>query len=253
MTPRFLKSLLPFGLGAFAWVRLAGAQPLPGTAPLEIQGDIASNLVAGADRFLLRKLDQSAAERAQYWHPDFSSAQAYDRSLSTNRQRLAHILGVGDQRVDHVEMELIATPTQRGPVARGQAYEVFAVRWPAFGDVHGEGLLLLPIGRAPVANIVAIPDAGQTPEQLIGLTDGVAPASQFPRRLAETGCRVIIPALISRRTSYEPSLSNREFVYRPAYELGRHVIGFEIQKVLSAIDWLTAQDSQSPGRIGVIG
>src|SRR5579859_1899418 len=253
MTPRFLKSFLPGGLGAFALFSLANAQPLPGTAPLEIQGDIASNLVAGADRFLLRKLDQSVADRAQFWHRDFSSAQAYDQSLSTNRLRLAHILGVRDQRVDHVEMELIATPTQRGPIARGQGYEVFAVRWPALGDVHGEGLLLSPTGRAAVANIVAIPDAGQTPEQIAGLIGGVAPECQFARRLAESGCRVVIPALISRRTEYEPSLSNREFIYRPAYELGRHVIGYEIQKVLSAIDWMTAQGSNSIARIGVIG
>ena len=209
--------------------------------------------MAGADRFLLRKLDESAAGRAQFWHRDFSSPQAYVQSLSTNRQRLAHILGVRDPRVDHVEMELIATPTQRGPLARGQGYEVFAVRWPAFGDVHGEGLLLSPIGRAPIANIVAIPDAGQTPEQLAGLTNGVAPESQFARRLAESGCRVIIPALISRTNSYEPTLSNREFIYRPAYELGRHLIGYEIQKVLAAVDWMAAQGSNSDARIGVIG
>jgi hypothetical protein len=114
-------------------------------------------------------------------------------------------------------------------------------------------LLLSPIGRAPVANIVAIPDAGQTQEQLVGLTSGVAPESQFARRLAESGCRVVIPALISRRTDHEPSLSNREFVYRPAYELGRHVIGYEIQKVLSAMDWMAALGSNSAGKIGVIG
>jgi len=218
-----------------------------------MKGDIASNLVAGADRFLLRKLDESTAGRAQFWRRDFSSARAYEQSLSTNRQRLAHILGVRDQRVGRVEMELIATPTQSGPVARGQGYEVFAVRWPAFGDVHGEGLLLSPIGRAPVANIVAIPDADQTPEQLAGLTDGIVLESQFARRLAESGCRVVIPALISRRTEHEPSLTDREFIYRPAYELGRHLIGYEIQKVFAAVDWMAAQGSNSSAKIGVIG
>jgi dienelactone hydrolase len=221
--------------------------------PLEMKGDIASNLVAGADRFLLRKLDESASGRAQFWRRDFSSAQAYDQSLSTNRQRLAHILGVRDQRAGRVEMELIATTTQRGPVARGQGYEVFAVRWPAFGDVYGEGLLLSPMGRAPVANIVAIPDADQTPEQLAGMADGVAPESQFARRLAESGCLVVVPALISRRMDHEPSLTDREFIYRPAYELGRHVIGYEIQKVLAAVDWMAAQGSNSVAKIGVIG
>ena len=42
------------------------AQPLSGTAALTMEGDIASHLVAGVDRFLLRKLDESAAGRARH-------------------------------------------------------------------------------------------------------------------------------------------------------------------------------------------
>jgi dienelactone hydrolase len=247
------KSLLLTWLASSAWVCAAQVQPLGGTAPLTMEGDIASNLVAGADQFLLRKLDDSVAARAQFWHRDFSSAQAYEQSLATNRQRLAHILGVRDQRVSQVELELIAAPAEQALFGRGKDYEVFAARWPAFGDVTGEGLLLTPVNRAPVANVVAMPDADQTPEQLAGLTSGIAPESQFARRLAESGCRVIIPVLISRSMDRQRSLSNREFIYRPAYELGRHVIGYEIQKVLAAIDWMAAQSSNSAAKTGVIG
>ena len=247
------RAILLAGLGACAWTFSGHGQPLPGSAALEMEGDIASNLVAGADRFLLRKLDESTGLRAPFWHRDFSSPLAYAQSLATNRERLAHILGARDPRVEHVEMELIATPAHPGPMARGQGYEVFAVRWPAFGDVHGEGLLLTPVGRPPVANIVAIPDADQTPEQLAGLTNGIAPVSQFARRLAESGCRVVVPTLITRRAERDPLLSNREFIYRPAYELGRHVIGYEIEKVLAAIDWLAARSANSAAKIGVIG
>ena len=247
------KSLLLTLLGALAGVCSARGQPLPGTAPLTMEGDIASNLVAGADRFLSRKIDESAAGRARFWRRDFSSSQAYEPSLATNRQRLEHILGARDHRPAQVELQLIATPAQPALCGRGRDYEVFAARWPAFGDVHGEGLLLTPIHRAPVANIVAIADAGQTPEQLAGLTGGIAPESQFARRLAESGCRVIIPTLISRDMEPRSSLSNREFVYRPAYELGRHVIGYEIQKVLAAVDWLAGQSSNAASKTGVIG
>jgi hypothetical protein len=37
--------------------------PLPGTKPLIMTGDIASELVAGADRFLLKQIDESTAKR----------------------------------------------------------------------------------------------------------------------------------------------------------------------------------------------
>ncbi len=245
--------LLLLCLSGPAWGGAAQGQPLPGTALLTMEGDIASNMVAGVHRFLLRQLDESGAEQAQRPPRDFSSVQAYDRSLATRRQRLAHILGVRDQRAGKVEPELMATPTLPALRGRGRDYEAFAVRWPAFSDVTGEGLLLTPTGRAPIANVVAIPDADQTPEQLAGLTDGIASESQFARRLAESGCRVIIPALISRHMDPEQKLSPREFIYRPAYELGRHVIGYEIEKVLAAIDWMTTESTNSEIKTGVIG
>lgn len=232
---------------------LAQGQPLPGTAPLTMPGDLASNLVAGADRFLLRKLEQSTAARARFWHRDLSSGQAYEQSLATNRQRLAHILGVRDPRVRPVRLELLATPERAALCGRGKGYEIFAVRWPAFGDVTGEGLLLTPVNRGVVADVVAVPDADQTPEQLAGLVEGIAPESQFARRLAESGCRVVVPVLIDRAIDAEALQSHREFIYRPAFELGRHLIGYEIQKVLAAADWMADQRPNPEVKLGVVG
>ena len=236
-----------------AWVCAARGQPLAGTAPLTMEGDIASNLVAGVDRFLLRKLDESAAKREHFWHRDFSSWRAYEQSLATNRQRLAHILGARDRRNSKAELQLVGTPSRSARCARGPAYAVFAVRWPAFGDVSGEGLLLTPVNRAPLANVVAIPDADQTPEQLVGLTEGIARESQFARRLAESGCRVIVPVLVNRDTDPQALLSHRELIYRSAFELGRHLIGYEVQKVRAAIDWMADEEPNAGLKTGVIG
>jgi dienelactone hydrolase len=47
-------------------------------------------------------------------------------------------------------------------------------------------------------------------------------------------------------------MTNREFLYRPAYELGRGIIGYEVQKVLAVVDWF-AKDGSTNGKIGVIG
>ncbi len=71
---------------------------LPGTEKLEWTDDIASRLVEGVDRFLLREIDLSVERRAQFWHRDQSSVAAYNTSIEPNRQRLAHILGVRDAR-----------------------------------------------------------------------------------------------------------------------------------------------------------
>jgi dienelactone hydrolase len=253
------------------WSTLCGAQepklgdPLPGTQRLTMEGDIAAKMVAGIDKFLLREIDLSVERREKHWKRDFSSPEAYNKSIEPNRQRLKKILGVVDDRVPFDVPELVGTTEHSALVGRGESYEIFAVRWPAVRQVHGEGLLLIPKGEK-VADIIAIPDADQTPEQICGLAEGVPPESQFARRLAENGCRVLVPTLISREMSKRSppglpgraNLTNREYVYRPAFELGRHIIGYELQKVLAGVDWLEKEANhggQPPGsvRIGVIG
>src|SRR5262249_20185332 len=161
--------------------------PLANTKQLTMQGDIAMQLVEGVDKFLLREIDKSVERRAKHWKRDFTSPEAYNKSIEPNRKRLAHILGIRDPRVPFDAPDVVATVNQPALVGKGENYEIFAVRWPAFGDVHGEGLLLVPTGKKPVANVVAIPDADQLPEQIVGLVEGVPAESQFARRLAESG------------------------------------------------------------------
>ena len=230
-------------------------EPLAGTEILTLQGDIASNLVAGVDSFLLRELEQSEARREHYWKRDWSSPTAYTASVATNRARLAHILGVRDKRERFSAPELLATTAQSAVIATAEGYDVLAIRWPALNGVHGEGLLLAPHAGRGLAQVVAVPDATQTPEQLAGLTPGLPEEAQYARRLAENGCRVVIPTIISRDRGPHKGrskLTAREFLYRPAFELGRHLIGYEVQKVLALVDWLESEAGPE-ARIGVIG
>jgi dienelactone hydrolase len=69
---------------------------------------------------------------------------------------------------------------------------------------------------------------------------------------------VLVPALISREIKQHNGramLTNREYVYRSAFVLGRHVIGYEIQKVLAGVDWFAheAESQSRRPRIGVVG
>ena len=238
----------------------AGAAPLPGTDPLEADGDQAMKMVAGIDAFLVRELDAAEARRASRWKRDYRSAERYAASIAPNRAGLLKIIGAVDQRQSRIVMSYVATTEQPAAVASGAGFTVHAVRWPVLDGVDGEGLLLEP-DRPPVALVVALPDADVTPEMAIGLADGVPAGSQFARRLAENGCRVIVPVLIDRRDegSGNPTIgrltnqTHREFIYRQAYEMGRHIIGYEVQKVLAAVDWFTQQAGETDAQIGVIG
>ena len=226
--------------------------PLAGTKPLKMTGDMAAHVVASADRFFLGELARSPERRGRFWKRDKSSPEKYTASLGPNRARLAHILGVRDARVPFDGPELLARTTRPALAGKGKGFEAFAVRWPAFGDVHGEGLLLVPSGKPGVGQVIAIPDAGQTPEMIAGLSEGVEAGSQFARRLAESGCTVLIPSLINREISRR-RLTNREFLYRSAFEMGRHLAGYEVQKVLAAVDWITRDAGGKDPSVGVIG
>lgn len=260
---RLFRSLLTCGFVCLSIFGLSAgaAEPatLPGTAPLEMQGDIAATMVEGIDRFLLKELAAAPAKRESFWKRDFSSAENYVKSIEPQRKQLAHILGVRDQRQAFDAPELIAKTSQDALIAKSKDFDVFVVRWPTVRDVKAEGLLLVPKG-AIVASVIAIPSAEQTPEQLVGLAEGVAAESQYPRYLAQNGCRVLIPTTISRRMqrrSYSgtggANLTDREFVYRPAFEMGRHILGYEVQQVLAGVDWLVKEAGKDGPKIGVIG
>jgi hypothetical protein len=169
---------------------------LPGTAPLLWQGDLADKMMEGLHTYIEGKIAQSIEKRPQHWERDCSSPVSYNKSIEANRQRFRKIIGVVDPRLP-VRMERFGDEDAPALVAEKNNYRIYQVRWSVLDGVWGEGLLLEPKGK-PVADVIALPDADQTPEQLAGLTPGVANEAQFARRLVENGFRVVAPVLIDR-------------------------------------------------------
>jgi dienelactone hydrolase len=241
----------------FVTTRAAETQ-LAGTEVLTQAGDLSAQMVAGIDRFLMQETEATLANRPMAWHRDFSSAQAYDLSIQTNRMRLRQRIGAIDPRIPNPVLELVANIDSPSRVAETARYTVDAVRWPVFPGVYGEGLLVRPKGKV-TARLVVLPDADQTPEQIMGFTPAIPADRQFARRLAENGSMMLIPVLISRADTYSGNARlgrftnqpHREWIYRQAYELGRHIIGYEVEKVLAAVDCLEKQSSDAP--LGVAG
>lgn len=237
------------------------AAALPGAKPLDWEGDLSAKMVAGINGFLTKQTVQAAEQRAQYWKRDASSPAAYGKSVQPNRDRLRNIIGAVDERAPITSLEFVQTTAAPEAIYSNARLSIHVVRWQSFSGVHGEGLLLQPKGSAK-ACIVAIPDADQTPEQIAGLAPGVAPESQFALRLAEAGCIVLVPTLVNRQDTWSGNAAaaftnqtHREWIYRQAFEMGRHIIGYEVQKILSAVDWFAHKnrDAAKPIPIGVAG
>jgi dienelactone hydrolase len=198
----------------------------------EFDGDLSVRMMDGAHRFVERKIAESIAGRARFWNRDFSSRAAYEKSVEPNRARFRKITGVVDARVpvvlEHVE-------------ADGEQF----VRWPVLEGVHAEGFVFTP-KDPPVAHVVVLPDA-----------DGSH--LEYAAALAANGVEVLAPVLIdlTSRWSGHPEVSkktdqpHREWIYRQAYHMGRHIIGYEVQKVLAAVDWFKQRDPNA--LVGVAG
>jgi dienelactone hydrolase len=250
---RFLLTLT----AACGYASRALADPLPNTQPLTFTGDPAAAMVAGLHKYLDRETVSSVEKSRHFWKLNFTSSEAFAKSAEPNRERLKKILGVVDKRLPP-EMELITTTHRPALIAETKHWKTYGVRWPVLPGVDGEGLLIEP-ARHIGADVVVIPDADWIPEMISGLRDELPKGLHFASRLAEEGCRVIVPTLIDRADDFSGNARlnkwtnqpHREFIYRMAFEMGRHVIGYEVQKVLAAVDWfeMTAGGNQ----IGVYG
>ena len=258
MLPNSLKVLLVACLTLhLRFVQAAPPEPLPGTLPLEIDEDLSVRMLDGLHRYIDRRIESSPERRGRHWRRDLSSADAYQRSVAANRERFAQRIGVVDKRLPaglerftDDDDDSSAAVSSGLLVAETANFRVYQVRWPvlesvAGSTVLGEGLLVEPV-KPPLACVVALTDADQTPEQLLGLAPGIDRGSQFARQLAEAGCLVLLPVLLDRSDRFtgnpisgrpNPGYSHREWIYRQAYHMGRHVIGYEVQKVLAAVDW----------------
>ena len=248
---RFL--LCGFSLCVFSVSVVRSAEPLPNTKSLDEKGDLARLMVDGIHTYLDRELAAAPKKRDELWKADFASKDALVKSLPAKRDRLKAILGVVDARVKP-NLEYVSGPGKPSLLAEIDGCKIHAVRWAVLDGVDAEGLLIEPKEK-PKANVVAIPHADQLPEQLAGLDAG----DSFGLRLARNGCRVLIPTLINRKYEFSgnarlnrwTNYTHREFIHRMAYEMGRTLTGYEVQKVLAAIDWFASEDSKL--KVGVIG
>lgn len=243
---------------------------LAGTALLEVTQPLDELMVAGLRRYCLRELAAARVRRAEHWNRDDFSVESQIASAPASRDRFRTLIGAVDRRLTldangSSRFELLTTLETSSVVAHSSKLTVHAVRWPVLEGVTTEGLLLVP--KIVRAGVVALPDADWTPEMFCGVHGGLPESAQIARSLAEAGCLVAIPMLISRSNEFSgnplvtyTNQTHREFLYRQAFEAGRHIIGYEVQKVLAAVDLLeqhvrrqSAETVRAPFSIGVVG
>jgi hypothetical protein len=109
------------------------------------------------------------------------------------------------------------------------------VRWPVVSGVEARGNISWP---QPKCYHVILGGA-------LGAARG---------NISRRDCLTIATGAIDRtstlagnpRLKKQTAQTHREFVYRMAFEVGRHVLGYEAQKVLALVDWFSARTERLP-------
>lgn len=233
------------------------------------QGDLSERMVSGIDRFLMQKTADTKAYREQDWATHSKAgAAAWSAHIDKEREALKKIWGMTGERLIPAPETGINPATLTPVSADFGGATVIPVKWRVAHDLEMAGLLVQP-KQAVKARLVMIPDADQAPEMLAGIGDGTGktrdPTAPPPALyLATQGVQVLIPALISRSQEFSgsPLLNiytnqpHREWIYRQGFDLGRHIIGLELLKIASCIDWLESGNLNSAVKdmpLGVAG
>jgi dienelactone hydrolase len=241
MTHRFR---LIIGMAASLLSGSAMAQwgaPLPNTASVPFEEeDLSARVMDGAHRFVDAQIRNAIQKREQAL-TNVTDAE----SLSRLRERLHQILGLADDRVAPHAFEKFGSGATPGLVTETEGFRVWQVRWQVLESYWAEGLLVEPAKASARQNIawIALPDADETPEQILGIGSAAPAHHQHLISLARAGITVVVPTLINRQpfvgANGKPSdQSHRERLYRPAFQMGRHLLAYEVQAVQAAADLL---------------
>lgn len=259
----FLVSTLSYGSLSIEGGEENVDNHLPNTALLKKNVEW-EGIIDGVRLYHEKRLASLKPQRENYWNRSFSNSKTYSLSIEPNRNHFRKILGAIDER-EPVSM------VKGSKVGETDKYVIFEVRWSVLKEVqpllssqewplldvptkiYGEGLLIEPKVKSK-GYVVALPDADQDPESLVGLNQNINANSQFPRHLAENGFTVVVPVVIDRtnRWSRGTNRSSRSWIYSQAHEMGRTVTGYEVQKIEALIDWFNLIGGQN-AKIGVAG
>lgn len=236
---------------------------LPNTKLLE-KDVVWENIIDGVRKYHEKRLVSLKTQRENYWNRSLLNNNNYSLSVEPNRKNFRNILGAIDER-EPVSM------IKGSKVGETDKYVIFEVRWSVLKEVQprlssqewplldvptkifGEGLLIEPKVESK-GYVVALPDADQDPESLVGLNKNINVNSQFPRHLAENGFTVVVPVVIDRtnRWSRGTNRTSRTWIYSQAHEMGRTVTGYEVQKIEALVDWFKQQGGEN-AKVGVAG
>src|SRR5688572_6593685 len=166
---------------------------------------------AEIERYLDQRIADAANDRRQLHKYDFSSLDAYEKSIEPLRPRLAEMLG----GLDYPKLNLKPTQELLADLPTHRAYRTFL---PAFDNVRIYGILLEPKSKGPHPAIIAIHGMSSGPEAVCGLSEKPDYTNNFGLQLVKRGYLVFAPLDIN-------NYKTRSWLDRKAILVGQRLQG----------------------------
>ncbi len=230
---------------------------LPGTKKLELKDPLDVVMVRGISKFAEREIQKARERRTAPW----LTAKDPKAATAAARQRLREIIGAVDPMTADPSPWSSASPTgMQGAFDESGELVTYSslLRWDVTEGISGEARQYTASYKTPSGQEVT----QQYPPIIILLVDPEQDSANsvekyLPHRLARMGAVVSRIALIDRNTDYsghpdikQTNMTHREYVYRLGFNMGRHIIGYEVERTLAFINLVNEQrqltESDSP-------
>jgi hypothetical protein len=194
---------------------------------------------AEIERYLDKQIADAANDRRELHKYDFSSLEAYEKSIEPLRPMLAQMLG----GLDYPKLELKPTQELVADLPTHRAYRTFL---PAFEGVRIYGILLEPKSKGPHPAMICIHGMSSGPEAVCGLAEKPDYTNNFGLQAVQRGYVVFAPLDIN-------NYKTRSWLDRKAILVGQRLQGIEQFKILRITDYLASREDVDPKRIGAYG
>jgi dienelactone hydrolase len=201
--------------------------------PYEQRSDVVGRLIKDRQDLLRREAEDYLRgiildyepRRASYWHRDYSSVDAFEKSVEPNRRRWHETIGLFE-----------GEGTPMNPVLDlwydGERFTAWWITIGLLGNLRGRAILAIPKrGAGPFPLVIAQHGIGSSPERVFGLDDPSNIYKGYGRWLAEEGFAVIAPMNVTDSTP-------RARLERLCKLLGKTLWGLEIHRTKRLLDYL---------------
>ena len=192
------------------------------------------------DRYFSQLIEQAAHTRLRRWRRDYSSIEAYRKSVAVNRKHFVDMLSV-------IQEERMPLDPEIETLAEEEKYSVRRVRLKVAPEVEAYGIMLIPRGAAGrLPAVIAQHGFAGSPETVTGLLKKEDEYHRFGARLAERGYIVFAPRVMN-------NAKDRTFLAHKAWLVGKRLIGLEVWKIMRVLDYLWLLPEVDRAHIGMAG